>query len=138
SSHNHPSSINVLQHNCNHSSTATEHLRITQNATDTYISLLQEPYYHKNKIIGFAITDTILQYHTQPRVAIIIHSKSFDIHAAYTSRDIIAVRLKKKNTFFFFFFFSPPPPPPRRYRSHTYCPPRACPSVERHPNLNWR
>lgn len=87
------SHLNIIQHNCNHSYTATEHLRINIQSHDIHISLLQEPYYLKDKIIGFSITDIIIQHHSKPRAAIIIHSKSFDTFPTHISRDIIAVHI---------------------------------------------
>ncbi|CAN7976742.1 unnamed protein product [Ixodes persulcatus] len=71
--------LNIIQHNCNHSYTATEHLRINIQSKGIHISILQEPYYLKDKIIGFSMTDIAIHYHTNPRAAIIIHTKTLDI-----------------------------------------------------------
>lgn len=47
-------SINFIQINANHSFTASEHLKINQQL-ESHITCIQEPYYLKNKIIGFPL-----------------------------------------------------------------------------------
>lgn len=101
--------VNIIQHNCNHSYTATEHLKITQEATQTHISLLQEPYYLHDKIIGFSLTDKVIQHHTKPRSAIIIHTKLADIYPAFVTRDIVAVRFTTKTLDFYLISVYAPP-----------------------------
>lgn len=49
-------------------------------------------------MIGFALTDLVIHHPAQPRAAIILHTKSFDIYPAYISRDIVAVRLTNRFT----------------------------------------
>lgn len=87
------SHLNIIQHNCNHSYTATEHLRINIQSKDIHISILQEPYFLNDKIIGFAIIDIAIHHHTKPRAAIIIHTKTLDVFPTHISRDIVAVHI---------------------------------------------
>ncbi|EEC04537.1 conserved hypothetical protein, partial [Ixodes scapularis] len=93
-----PPSINILQLNANHTYTATEHLRIIQSTLDIHISLLQEPYYLRNKVIGLALTDFVINHRAQPRAVIILRTKSFDIYPAHIFRDIVVIRLTDRST----------------------------------------
>lgn len=88
-------SINFIQINANHSFTASEHLKINQQL-ESHITCIQEPYYLKNKIIGFPLTDSIIAQPTKPRVARIIHPKAFDRYTESIQRDYIAVRLSSE------------------------------------------
>lgn len=90
-------SLSILQINLNHSYTATEHLKINQLTLKNQITCIQEPYYVKNKIIGFSTRDTIIQGNIKPRTAIIIHNnKLIDLHIEKTERNIIAIVITTK------------------------------------------
>lgn len=78
--------LNIIQHNCNHSYTATDHLRINIQSKGIQISILQEPYYLNDKIIGFSLTDIAIHHHSKPRAAIIMHTKTRYISYTYNKR----------------------------------------------------
>lgn len=90
------SQLNITQINLNHSIRATEQLKINLGIKHSEITCIQEPYYVKNKIIGFSISDNIFSYNHKPRTAIVIHSKAFDIFPLCIERDLIALKLDTK------------------------------------------
>lgn len=102
-------SLNIIQINLNHSYAATEQLKTNLQTFENDVTCVQEPYYSKNKVIGFSMKDIIIQCKEKPRTAIVIHKKQFDIHIEKAERDITAVRLKTKDEDFLIINVYAPP-----------------------------
>lgn len=93
-------SIKILQINTNHSYSAIEHLKITIHKIQPNIIALQEPYYYKNKILGFNLTDIVIQNKDKARVAMVIRERNWDIFPEQVTRDIISIKVTTKNVRF--------------------------------------
>lgn len=110
-------SISIIQINANHSFTAVEHLKVNK-PLEAHITCIQEPYHLKNKI-GFSLTDSIIAHPSKPRVAIIIHSKAFDIYTESIQRDYIAIRPTSETIDFILINIYTPPQDTLKHKAKT-------------------
>lgn len=92
-------SLHIIQANLAHCMRANEALNIQQHITQHDISIIQEPYYYKHKVIGFPIKHKIIASPT-PKTAIIIHNTDIQVFPIYISNTILVAKLKWKNNNF--------------------------------------
>lgn len=89
--------INILQVNLARSYKANQSLCNFQRDEDSDISLIQEPYTLKNRIIGFPLKHRIVVAKQDPKTAIIVHKDNFTVFPVFIESDVIAIKLKKGN-----------------------------------------
>lgn len=87
----------VFQANLGRSVQATKTLSNTQLEFDQDISLVQEPYNLKNKVIGFPIKTKIMQFHENRKVATIIHNDNVDIFPIKVKQKLIIAKITWNN-----------------------------------------
>lgn len=75
---------------------ANEVLNLQPHITQHDISITQEPYHYKHKVIGFPIKHKIIAS-ASPKTAIIIDDPDIQVFPMYISNTIIMARMKWKN-----------------------------------------
>ena len=93
------SQVNIIQINLQHAKASSTLLAADLARLHTPLALIQEPYIHNGKILGFEqSTDTNLIYdtsHNRPRVCIAIDRKLvFHELPQFTNQDFVAVKVK--------------------------------------------
>lgn len=89
--------INIIQANLARSFNATTSLKHYQEENEHHISIVQEPYVLKNKIIGYPLKHNIIAHTQNPKVAIIIHNKDIQSFPLIIEEHIIATRIHYKS-----------------------------------------
>lgn len=89
--------LEMIQVNLGRSFKANQNLSIYQQRRNHHISLVQEPYHLKGKIIPGSIKDRIIAHEDNPKVGIIFHSRVTNIFPVQIEEDFIAVIMKFKN-----------------------------------------
>lgn len=94
------SRLDILQFNANHCIRAIDQLKIDTMEIKQRITCIQEPYYLKNKVVGFSIKDNVIAFETKPRVAMVIHDNFCDAFPITVARDLLVVRCNTENQTF--------------------------------------
>lgn len=88
--------LNIIQVNLGRSFKATQTLTNNLLEFKQDISLIQEPYALKNKIIGFSLKNRIISSDDTPKTATIIHNKDIEVFPYQITPKIIITKLKWK------------------------------------------
>lgn len=86
--------LHLIQVNLGKSFKATQTLTNNLLELKQDITLVQEPYALKNKVIGFSLKDKIIAYDENPKTAIIIHNKDIEIFPVMVAQKLIIVKIK--------------------------------------------
>ena len=93
------SKVNIIQINLQHAKASTSLLTADLAQMHTPLALIQEPYVHNGKIIGFEqLKNTTLIYdtsHKRPRACVVIsNSMVFHYLPQFTNQDMVAIKIK--------------------------------------------
>lgn len=89
--------LQIIQVNLGRSFKANQNLSNLQQEKNYHISLVQEPYHLKGKIIPFPIKNRIIAHNENPKASIIIHSNLINIFPLQIEEEFVAVVVKFKN-----------------------------------------
>lgn len=103
------SGLSSLFINLNHARAANCLLAETLSSLNIDFCMVNEPYFLKNKIVGFPNKFNIIQFKEEPRAAIIICNPKLLFTIFYISREIVAIKLEAHGSCFLILsIYSPP------------------------------
>lgn len=85
--------LHIVQINLARSFKANQSLSNFQHDEGIDISLIQEPYTLKNKIIGFPIRHKIVTSNLEPKTAIIVHRENISVFPVHIEQKLVAVKI---------------------------------------------
>lgn len=90
---NTPTALHILQANLARCAQANELLNVFQKTNQHDITLIQEPYHHKNTITGFPMKHKIIAASENPKTAIIIHNNDIAVFPTVITDTLIALNI---------------------------------------------
>ncbi|KAH9372425.1 hypothetical protein HPB48_016964 [Haemaphysalis longicornis] len=89
--------LQIIQVNLARAYKAIQSLCNFQHDEKIDISLVQEPYTLKNKVIGFPIKHKIVMCNIEPKTAIIVHTENISVFPVHVQPKLVAVKVNTGN-----------------------------------------